>query len=259
MNYRFSSMKRMYMIFVVVLIVAAVGIAGPAFAGLGTSPSLSLSTSLIAWRWVEPITLYAGLGTSPSKMGDGGPVQNAILEFYINDQLIGTGSTGADGNIELSFDASSLLPGVYTVEVRFAGGCIDSVCYEPSSRYQLLTVQGSFTFVGFQSPVIMDGWNTVKAGQTVPMKWQLTAPDGNYVGNLGAVQKLETGPAACAGGYENALQQAETSGLSGLRYDTETNQYLYTFQTDKSWTGTCRRFLLTLSDGTAHSAYFQFR
>ena len=47
-------------------------------------------------------------------------------------------------------------------------------------------------------------------------------------------------------------------GSSGLSYQAKKNQYSYTWQTDKTWAGTCRQFILTLNDGTQRVAYFQF-
>ena len=48
-------------------------------------------------------------------------------------------------------------------------------------------------------------------------------------------------------------------GASGLSYQAKKNQYTYIWQTDKSWVGTCRQFILTLNDGTQHVAAFQFK
>jgi hypothetical protein len=211
-----------------------------------------MSTDTKVWGSTDPISLIAGLGTSPSE-----PIKGAILEIYVGGALIGTGVTDEWGQVTLSYDASSLLPGAYKVEVRFAGGQIGLFDYDPSSTYQMLYVR--YTFAGFQPPVTMDTWNTVKAGQTVPLKWQLTDGHGNYVSSLLAITALETAAMACGGGAENAIPDADTSGSSGLRYDPEANQYIFTFQTDKAWSGTCRQFLLSLSDGASYSADFQFK
>jgi hypothetical protein len=34
--------------------------------------------------------------------------------------------------------------------------------------------------------------------------------------------------------------------------------YKYLWTTDWSWGGTCRAFVMTLKDGTTHTAYFRF-
>jgi hypothetical protein len=43
-----------------------------------------------------------------------------------------------------------------------------------------------------------------------------------------------------------------------LAYDPVTDTYNYVWKTNKAWAGTCRTFTLTLNDGTAHTAAFQF-
>jgi hypothetical protein len=43
-----------------------------------------------------------------------------------------------------------------------------------------------------------------------------------------------------------------------FKYDPATDQYQYSWQTQTSWAGTCRAFILTLKDGSSHIAHFQF-
>jgi hypothetical protein len=50
-----------------------------------------------------------------------------------------------------------------------------------------------------------------------------------------------------------------TSGDSALTYDAATDTYTYVWKTQKSWAGTCRDFVLTLSDGSVHTASFEFK
>ncbi len=49
------------------------------------------------------------------------------------------------------------------------------------------------------------------------------------------------------------------SATGKLHYDPVANQYVYTWQTDKAWTGTCARLSFTLVDGTSHHALFTFK
>ncbi|MCB9140616.1 MAG: PxKF domain-containing protein, partial [Caldilineaceae bacterium] len=46
---------------------------------------------------------------------------------------------------------------------------------------------------------------------------------------------------------------------SSLTYDANTDQYIYTWKTDKSWAGTCRQLIVQLNDTTAHLANFDFK
>ena len=99
----------------------------------------------------------------------------------------------------------------------------------------------------------------MSAGRAAPMKWQLTDSSGNYISALSAVVSINSANIPCPGGASDPVEAVDTSGASGLRYDLLSNQYIFTWQTAKSWAGSCRRFLLSLDDGTTKSADFQFR
>jgi len=46
---------------------------------------------------------------------------------------------------------------------------------------------------------------------------------------------------------------APTSGLQSLG-----SSYTYVWKTNAGWGGSCRKFMLTLSDGSTHEAMFRF-
>jgi hypothetical protein len=50
-----------------------------------------------------------------------------------------------------------------------------------------------------------------------------------------------------------------TTSNSGLQYDPASNQYTYTWKTERSWAGTCRQLVLNLIDGMTYRANFRFR
>ncbi|HKC63764.1 MAG TPA: PxKF domain-containing protein, partial [Pyrinomonadaceae bacterium] len=54
------------------------------------------------------------------------------------------------------------------------------------------------------------------------------------------------------------LTDTVTAGGSSLSYDASSDQYVYTWKTDSSWTG-CRQLVVTLNDGTQHVANFKFK
>jgi len=67
-------------------------------------------------------------------------------------------------------------------------------------------------------------------------------------------------PIACSSGAPVAdIEQVVTTSNSGLTYDATTDTYTYVWKTDKAWAGQCREFNLTLTDGTSHTANFQFK
>ena len=48
----------------------------------------------------------------------------------------------------------------------------------------------------------------------------------------------------------------DSENSSGLRAEGE--KYTYVWKTSSAWAGTCRKFVLTLVDGTSHAALFKF-
>jgi hypothetical protein len=48
----------------------------------------------------------------------------------------------------------------------------------------------------------------------------------------------------------------DSENSSGLR--AEGDKYTYVWKTSSAWAGTCRKFVLTLADGTSHAALFKF-
>ena len=49
-----------------------------------------------------------------------------------------------------------------------------------------------------------------------------------------------------------------TAGNSGLQYDSEDVIYAYVWKTQEDWSGTCRQLNVRLTDGSNHTALFQF-
>jgi hypothetical protein len=122
-----------------------------------------------------------------------------------------------------------------------------------------LIVGPRYRFSGFQPPINNTGLNSAKAGRTIAVKWQLSTSDGSVVNDPSAVTGIFATSIACANGLPGDSIPAETSGQSGLRFDNTANQFIFTWSTDKAWSGTCRRLQVNLNDGTAPSADFTFK
>ncbi|MCA1621351.1 MAG: DUF5011 domain-containing protein [Acidobacteria bacterium] len=120
------------------------------------------------------------------------------------------------------------------------------------------TVNVIFNFTGFFSPVAnLPTFNSVKAGQSVPVKFSL---GGNQGLNIFAEGYPASGVIACnSSGEPNVIDETQTAGGSGLSYDASTGTYTYVWKTEKSWKDTCRQLVIQLSDGTFHRANFQFK
>ena len=54
------------------------------------------------------------------------------------------------------------------------------------------------------------------------------------------------------------LEATQTPGWDSLSYVGYLDRYYYPWKTQKAWAGTCREFVLTLTDGTSHSVYLRF-
>ncbi len=119
------------------------------------------------------------------------------------------------------------------------------------------TVQ--YVFNGFMSPVSNPSTiNVVRAGQTVPVKFGLGGDFGLDVLQGQGATSVATG---CSAGAVADLTElaAAYSGGSAFTFDPATGLYQFNWQTDRAWTGTCRRLLVRLDDGTVHVADFRLR
>ena len=58
---------------------------------------------------------------------------------------------------------------------------------------------------------------------------------------------------------EDGIEETVTAGGSSLTYDAATDQYKYTWKTDKSWAGTCRQLSIRFTDLSIQYANFKFK
>ncbi len=114
-----------------------------------------------------------------------------------------------------------------------------------------------YAFQGFFAPVSnAPAVNSVRAGSAVPVKFSLSGDKGLAILKPGYPV---TRSIPCSGGEPSAtLEETETAGQSGLRYDAAADQYVYTWKTDAAWKGTCRRFELGLNDESDRALIVQF-
>jgi hypothetical protein len=115
-----------------------------------------------------------------------------------------------------------------------------------------------FNWAGFFEPVAnLPVQNQVKAGRAIPVKFSL---DGNRGLDILAVGSPASQEIVCDGSAPiDDIEATVTAGKSGLSYDAVSDQYTYSWKTEKAWSGTCRQLVLTLADGTEHKANFMFR
>jgi hypothetical protein len=119
---------------------------------------------------------------------------------------------------------------------------------------------GTYDFGGFVQPVDNPPTNNLaKAGQSIPVKWQLRDGSGNFISDLSSFKSLVSSAVACDSAPSDIVGETVTAtGSTLLRFDATTNQFVYNWQTDKTWNG-CRLLQLTLNDGSTHFAKFRFK
>jgi hypothetical protein len=114
------------------------------------------------------------------------------------------------------------------------------------------TVVG-FTFIGFTPPIQnLPVMNDDNAGRSIPVKFSLSGFHGL---NIFAQGFPKSQPIDCSTGAPTG-PATPTSSL-GLAYEPLTDQYNYTWDTERAWQGTCRQLIVLLRDGTDRRANFR--
>jgi hypothetical protein len=161
----------------------------------------------------------------------------------------GSGVTRCEGTVASGEPIdTSLGSHTFTVEAEDAAG-------HTSSR--TVTYEVRYAFDGFRSPVQNEPTvNVAKAGSAVPVKFGLGGDQGLDIFEPGSPSSK---PVSCTGGEQGAPIATSSAGGSGLHYDAAADEYVYVWKTDASWAGSCRQLVVTLRDGSSHTASFLFR
>ena len=113
-------------------------------------------------------------------------------------------------------------------------------------------------FTGFLQPVDNPPIvNVASGGSSIPVKFSLGVNAGLNVIQVGypIVQQVACG----SNDPLDTIEQTVTANASSLSYDAGSNTYNYVWKTQSAWAGTCRQFILVLTDGTQHIANFKFK
>ena len=120
-----------------------------------------------------------------------------------------------------------------------------------------IAVDASFDFEGFFAPIDNSGvLNVVSAGRSIPVKFSLGGDRGMQIFASGSPSSVRV---ACPS--DSPLDTVETTTMAtanSLSYDAAADQYTFVWKTEKAWSGTCREFLVTFSEGTERTALFTF-
>ena len=119
----------------------------------------------------------------------------------------------------------------------------------------------TYVFAGFFTPVDnLPSVNAANSGQTIPIKWRITDTNGVPVSDIASFKSLTSYTVSCAtysGNPTDAIEEY-TAGSSGLQYKSDGN-WQFNWKTSKTYANQCRTMVLTLGDGSTHTANFKFK
>jgi hypothetical protein len=177
--------------------------------------------------------------------------QSVAASYACQDEQGGSGLASCTGTVATGTSIDTASVGSHTFSVQAADNAGNTA--SKSVSYQVV-----YNWSGFFQPIDnLPTVNSVKAGSAIPVTFSL---GDDYGLSIFAAGYPKVQQAACASGAAtDEVEQTITVGASGLSYDAATEQYSYTWKTDKKWAGTCRQLVVRLIDGSEHSASFQFR
>lgn len=112
-----------------------------------------------------------------------------------------------------------------------------------------------YKFTGFYAPVHkLPALNRMQAGQAVKIVFSLKGFQGMSVVAAGYPR---SNVVACGSG-KNYTIATVTATSSGLKYNSSTRRYTYTWKTNPTWAGACRQFSIKLKDGSIYKLKFKF-
>ncbi|HEY6963326.1 MAG TPA: YDG domain-containing protein, partial [Gaiellaceae bacterium] len=225
---------------------------------------------------IVPKTLLVTGITAASKPWDGSTTatldtSGATLNGVVSPDAVTLGLGGASG----AFSSSAV--GTWTVQI--AGLTLSGA---DSGNYNLMqptatasvaawnaSGKGFYAPVGVASSLFVPApaalptanastvWNTVKGGQTVPLKFNVYAGAVERTA-LTDIASFTQASVACTGGDGTDPVDITTTGNTSLRYDTTAMQWIQNWKTPSyNASASCYRATVRFADGSALSAFFK--
>jgi methionine-rich copper-binding protein CopC len=128
--------------------------------------------------------------------------------------------------------------------------------------YQPVGIPGSvFTAAPASAPLVIPStvlWNTVKGGQTVPLKFNVYAGTVEKTSLADIKSFNQSKLANCSGGVgSDPVDDVADTGGTTLRYDTTAHQWIQNWKTNKVSSTECWRVWVTFADNSTLEAFFQ--
>lgn len=168
--------------------------------------------------------------------------QHVETDFTCADEPGGSGLVACEGAPML--DTATVGAKTFSVYARDAAG---------NETLENRGYDVVYPWSGFLSPVENPpALNVFKAGHGVPVRFSLG-------GDHGLAVVLDWAPISRQIPCDSSeLGPWGTQTRGSLSYNDSLGRYTYLWQSDRSWAGTCRQFMLALDDRTYHFANFRF-
>ncbi len=179
--------------------------------------------------------------------------------FLVNSGMQTVGPISASDGSESGVDATSQLSG--SVDTSLTGTKSVTFTAKDKVGHSATTTctynVNTYTFIGFSSPVDNPSYlNSMKAGQAVPLKWQLKDASGNPVTNLQSVTVTTTSRDCTTGVLGTDVVEEYAAGASSLQ-NLGGGYYQFNWKSPTSYVNSCKT--LTVNGlGVQQQAYFKF-
>lgn len=199
----------------------------------------------------KPVT---GSFTAADKLYDGSAtatITGSTLTGTVQGDNVTLSASGASAN----FADAAVGTGKTVTSTGFALAGADASNYSLTMNTTTANIQ-PWTFKGFYQPVDMNNVvNTVKAGATVPFKFEVFKGTTELT-DTASVKTLSAKTVNCSTSAVVDDIELTATGGTALRYDATAGQYVYNWQTPKT-IGTCYAVTIAGQDGTGATAYFK--
>ena len=236
--------------------VTVVGCEDQTFASDGTFAPECSATS--AGGTAGPVTATVKRdATAPTVAFTGGPADGS--SYWFGDPIPGPSTCSASDETSQVTAAGCTVTGGGT-----AVGSYEQSASARDNAGSSTTITRShevkaWTLDGFYRPVVMDRTvvNTVKAGSTVPLKFNVLKGSTPMTSDIGAT--FTTARVGCETGDAEDPIELVTTGSTSLRYDAAAGQWVQNWATPSSGKGSCYRVTMTTADGSSIVADFKLK
>lgn len=176
--------------------------------------------------------------------------EEVFVNYLCTDAVSGVATCAGPVTSGSALDTSTVGDRTFTVNASDVAGNDVQVTHTYSVHYDSPGVKKPI-----QGPPAL---NNERAGSGIPVKWELKDAHGDDILDLSTVVTYGSGVFDCdTGAGPGLVLDVETTGNSVLRFGN--NHYIFDWDTQKEWSGTCRRLVIELDSGQQVIADFSFK